>query len=431
MMRFSRIVESPYLFLFTGILWWIAFFPGFFSADSFAALDQARTGEINNSYTAIWPLLIRVITFAGRIPAFGTLFCSLTLAYSVHFFARSTLTSGWRNALTALFLVSPLIGAMGITLWHDIPMTAGLLLLSGVYSEADLLRKDMTFNLWAHGVVGAFLVAFRPNGLPVELIFIVLIFAIVRSKKFAKVSLILVGVTLSASVVSTLIVGQETMINPYYAQEWMRSDLACELSTHPENVSDSIKNQLRNIAPIENWNKSNGCTFINHINLTESEAVTSTKVVPKIWREEFLTHPLDLLKIHLQRNAYLIPIPTHSALNPPFIQSNIENQNSGVSYVFPALVNTLRVIPRAWNALRPITAFSGLWFAILLAVGFWKRRNASKILPPILLCTSLELVLFVFAPIPDGRYALFVLVASQLVFADQFSSFLAKRRVKP
>ena len=80
---FHSLINSKYLFVLTSVIWWLAFYPGFYSGDSFGALNQAKTGPITNVYTAAWPLTIRVLTLGGRVPGLATLACVLALSYAV------------------------------------------------------------------------------------------------------------------------------------------------------------------------------------------------------------------------------------------------------------------------------------------------------------------------------------------------------------
>ena len=67
---------------------------------------------------------------------------------------------------------------------------------------------------------------------------------------------------------------------------------------------------------------------------------------------------------------------------------------------------------RIWNAAQGVTGWAGLWLLVLIALTIFDRRK--NLLPVIVMSLALIGILFVVAPIPDGRYALFVLIAGQL-----------------
>ena len=47
------------------IFWWLVFFPGFYSTDSFSAVSRAQSGDLDNAGTASWSLYIRYFSFFG------------------------------------------------------------------------------------------------------------------------------------------------------------------------------------------------------------------------------------------------------------------------------------------------------------------------------------------------------------------------------
>ncbi len=422
------LINSKYLFVLTSVIWWLAFYPGFYSGDSFGALNQARTGPITNVYTAAWPLTLRVLTFGGRVPGIATLACVLALSYAVKYFCEAVLPKTSEAVTAFILLITPLVGAMGITLWHDIPMTAGLLIVVAVSTKTSLFRESLTRQDLVHLIFGALLASYRPNGFPTLLLYFLLLLIFNRKKPLLKYSALALAVSLSFSLITTYSVGQRSLTNSIYAQEWMRSDIACSWSTHPESISPILQEKMRQAAPLDQWNNSSGCTFLNSLNFTQSQVEESVKVVPSIWLTIFKSHPIQIGKIHSQRNAYLIPIPTSRAMHPPFIHSIIEFPNRGVEFAVPTLVEKLRPYVRIWNGLRPITAFAGLWLAVIIGIAIFIKRRRQVLLPTLAMSLALEAILFAVAPIPDGRYALLVLIAGETFTVGFVLDYLFRKR---
>ena len=410
---FLTLIHSRYLFVFTSLVWWLAFYPGFYSSDSFGVLEQAKNGTITNAYTAAWPLTVRIVTFGGKIPGLATLACVLVLSYAVTYFCKSALPKSSVVLTTFLLLITPLVGAMGITLWHDIPMTAGLLITTAVVTKTSVFKQRLEKFDYVHLVVGALLVSYRPNGLPTLFVFFVFLFIINRSRRVLKFGAIAVLIALLFTVLTTFMVGQRSIVSPVYAQEWMRSDIACSWATKHEVISKDVQRKMEKIAPLAQWNNSSGCVFLNRLGFTTDQVERSTHYVPTIWFQIFRADPLGIMKIHASRNAYLLPIPTSRAMSPPFINSIIEFPNQGISFALPKVVEILRPYVRAWNALRFIMAFAGLWLLVMVGLAIFYKPARRVALPSLAMSLALELILFVFAPIPDGRYALPVLIAGQ------------------
>lgn len=429
---FESLVNSRYLFVVTSFVWWLIFYPGFYSVDSFGALSQAKTGHISNVYTAAWPLTLRFLTFGGRVPGLATLTCVLLLSYSVTYLCRSALPKSSAKLTAVILLVTPGVGAMGITLWHDIPMTAGLLMTLSVIIKSASFKTRLLRPDWIHLVLGVVLATYRPNGLATLFVFFFFLFLLNRSAQVLKFGAFSLLVALTFSILTTWVAGERSLVSPAYAQEWMRSDIACDWATNPSTVSKEVQDEMEKVAPLSQWNNGAGCTFLNNLRFSSDQIARSTKTVPGIWVQVFKTDPIGVLQIHRTRNAYLLPIPTTRAMHPPFINSIIEIPDQGISFAAPKVVTIFRPYVRAWNGLRPITAFAGLWLAVLVGLAIFSKQSRKSTLPAIAMSVALEGILFVFAPIPDGRYALPVLIVGQalaLGFALDF--FNRKRGQKP
>lgn len=425
---FLALINSRYLFVITSFAWWLTFYPGFYSGDSFGALNQAKTGHISNVYTAAWPLTLRILTIGGRVPGLATLACVLVLSYSVTYFCRNALPESSGKFTAALLLITPVVGAMGITLWHDIPMTAGLLITLSVVIHTSTFKKRLNKSEYVHLFGGALLTSYRPNGLPTLFVFFVFLLLVARSRNVMKYGSMAVLVVMLFSAITTFMVGQRSLVSPVYAQEWMRSDIACSWATNPTKISKNVQSEMEKVAPLTQWNNAAGCTFLNKLGFGSGQVERSTHLVPAIWFRIFETDPVDIVKIHGSRNAYLLPIPTTRGMNPPFIHSIIEFPDQGISYAAPKVVAIFRPYVRAWNGLRPVTAFAGLWLAVLMGLAIFLKQSRKSTLPALAMSLALEGILFAFAPIPDGRYALPVLIVGQAIAVGFALDFFFRKR---
>ena len=392
------------------ISFWIIFFPGFFSGDSFAAVEMARTGELTNSYTASWALYVRAFSLFGSSIGLLTLFGGLLLVFSITQFSYSILAEKTAAIASFLLTLTPLIWGMGNTLWHDIQMTSGILLVTSFLVK---IHKSENVTRWEFGselILGSILLSFRPNGLPTLLVFAFIYVVLVRNRFVLKYMLISVSSTvLTILITSNLILGLSP-INNYFSQEWMRNDISCFANT-PKGT-DFIEKNIPGVGNTETWRSQAACTFLNQAVLTSAEKVEAQKFVPSAWFTLLRQDPFFVLDTHLKRNTYLVPLPLNGLPKPPFLHSTIEFKDQRIEWAFPAVAEQARAPIRLWNLLHSFTAWAGLWSAItlLLLVGF-KRR---ELFVPFLMSLSLNGVLFVFAPIPDGRYALFALIVGQM-----------------
>jgi 4-amino-4-deoxy-L-arabinose transferase-like glycosyltransferase len=405
-LRFSLLRNS-----FVQVFFWIIFFPGFFSGDSFAAVEMARTGDLTNSYTASWAVYVRIFSFHGNLIALLTLINGLLLTYAITRFAYSVMPK--RNASIASFIIilTPLAWGMGITLWHDIPMTAGLLILMAIYTEVlqknSLTKLDLYLNL----ALGSILITFRPNGLPTLIVFGVLFFLIYRNRNLLRLWILsTVTALLTILITSYAIVGLSP-IDSFYAQEWMRNDISCFANT--AKGKGFVEANIPSIGTTETWRSNRACTFLNDAKITKDQKVAAQRYVPGAWTKLFFSEPGFVFSTHVQRNAYLIPIPIYGIPKPPFLHSTIEFQDRGIAWSFPALAENARIVMRLWNALSGLWAWAGIWMFVLSFMAY--SRKDHKLLVTILASFAMTGVLFIFSPIPDARYALMICLMFQIV----------------
>jgi hypothetical protein len=393
------------------VIWWIIFFPGFYSADSFAAVNMAKSGDLVNSYTASWAIYVRAFSLFGNFIGLLTLINTLILVYSVTRFSYALLSKKTAAISSFVLTMTPLVAGMGITLWHDILMTAGLLLLAAfftVYRQGDNYSKNDFFSLLLPSAV---LLSFRPNGLPTFLVFAVLLLIFSYRKSLIRPLALVLAITAGTTIFNSLVVVGADPINTHYAQEWMRNDISCYAAS-PAGAGWVEKN-MPGVGNTQSWASADACTFLNRYALAPADREKSYEVVPAVWRKLALSDPGFILKTHFDRNYYVVPLPINGLPSIPFLHSTIETADAGIAWAMPSVAEKARVVMRVGNALRPILAYAGMW--LLLVLGALVVLKRKEWLPTFLLGFSLLGILFVFAPIPDGRYALFVMLAGQLL----------------
>jgi len=327
-----------------------------------------------------------------------------------------------------MIILTPLAWGMGITLWHDIPMTAGLLILMAIYNEVFQKNPLTKFDLYLNLTLGSILITFRPNGLPTLIVFGVLFFVIYRNRNLLRLWIMsTVTALLTILITSYAIVGLSPIDN-YYAQEWMRNDISCFANT--AKGKGFVEANIPLIGTTETWKSNRACTFLNDAKITKDQKVKAQEYVPKAWFKLFLSDPDFVLSTHMQRNAYLIPIPIYGIPAPPFLHSTIEFEDRGIAWAFPVLAEKMRVLMRLWNGISGVAGWAGLWILILYIL--LRMGEAKNLKIPLIFSVSTLLVLFVFAPIPDGRYPLIVLLVSQVSTLGKISkeAFFRGSRLK-
>jgi hypothetical protein len=314
---------------------WFIFFPGFFSADSFAAVEMAKTGDLTNSYTASWALYVRFFSLFGNSIGLLTLFGGLLLVFSVTQFSYSILAE--KTAATASFLLTltPLIWGMGNTLWHDIQMTSGLLLVTSFMVKIHRFQKVTRWEIGSQLILGSVLLSFRPNGLPTLLVFAFIFFVFIRERFILKYLLAAVSTTVMTTVIASNLILGLNPINNYYAQEWMRNDISCFANS--VQGEGFVEKNIPGIGDTESWKSQDACVFLNRAAITYEEIIQAQKFIPGAWANLLKQEPLFVLDTHLRRNAYIVPLPFNGLPKPPFLHSTIEFKDLGIEWAFPAL----------------------------------------------------------------------------------------------
>ena len=389
---------------------WIIFFPGFFSGDSFGAVEMAKTGDLTNSFTASWAIYVRVFSLFGNSIGLLTLLGGLLLVFSITQLAYSIFAEKTAAIASFLMTLTPLIWGMGNTLWHDIQMTSGLLLVTSFMVKIHRSQKATRWEIGSQLILGSVLLSFRPNGLPTLLVFAFIFFVSIRERFIFKYLLAAVSTTVMTTVIASNLILGLNPINSYYAQEWMRNDISCFANL--AQGEGFVEKNIPGIGNTESWKSQEACTFLNRALITNEEKIQAQEFVPGAWVDLLKQEPLFVLDTHLKRNAYLVPVPLNGLPRPPFLHSTIEFKDQGIEWAFPAVAEKARAPIRLWNLLHSFTAWAGLWSVVtlILLLGF-KRR---ELFAPFVMSLSLIGVLFIFAPIPDGRYALFALIVGQL-----------------
>lgn len=420
----ERISDTRFqIFVLNGLIafaWWVAFNPGFYSSDSFAVIDMIREDRITSEWTAIWPILLNALTVGGTQPQIATFFFSQVLAGSISFFSITYFDLRTARIASGIICATPIVGATGITLWHDIPMVSGFLLFLAALKHINN-NKPFGFILI---FFASLISSFRFNGLPSLIVLIILLLVFSKSRK----SLLVVFITL------LIITGISGAINSKYKSQvnvqtdgfidWMRYDLSCYAAQSTD--FDFFKKHFDGQMTLNEWRSKSACIWFNDSNAFGNRKDYVNKNIPTAWFALAKKHPGFIIDTHLKRHKYLVPIPFAGLPNMPFIHTTIEFQNSNIKFTNASISEKLRAYPRIWNYFNFFFGYAGFWLIVVSLIG-WIKKDAHVLIGS-LLGLILNLGLFVFATIPDARFALFVLIFAQLVFLSELIQFLEKKK---
>jgi len=402
-------------------MWWLTFNPGFYSADSFGVIEMARSGNISSESTVIWALVVKFLTIHGSQPEIATLFFAQLLAFSVSVFAHSLFNGKAAAWSSAALCMTPLVGAMGITLWHDIPMTSGfLLVVAGVLRYVK--KEPYALTLLTLGVLFS---SFRYNGIPTLLLTFILITFVFRPKKLVVIALVLI---IGIGGLTSALDSRFSPPTPTHSDgfiNWMRYDLSCYAATFSDD--EFFQKEFDGEATREFWKSLQACTWFNDSLAFLKRPANLTENIPSAWLALIQKEPLFALTTHMKRHEYLNPIPFYGPPRMPFIHTTIEYPGQNIYFWNLELSEKLRIYPRIWNYFNFIFGYSGFWLIVIFFFAWWKRNLIYFGIG--ILGLVLNAGLFVFAIISDARFSLFVLIAGQLIAIGEFTKYLGNRKI--
>ena len=393
------------------LIWWAIFFPGFYSTDSFAVLQMAKTGELNGMWSAPWAIVVTFLTFGGNFPGIATLILSQVFSVSLTIFVFSILKPKYSSLISVILHLTPLVGAVGITLWHDIPMTAGFFLVSAFLIRARKIKQIYLKEVALLLIPGMFLSTFRGNGLTT--IAALLIFFLLIEKHLKKKRLILLGLVFSIAAItfSGSKMNTESLSDSEIATSWIIYDVSCYAST--EKGQGFVERNIPGVGDTGSWSSASACTWFSDAKLSSQEIDQARERLPKLLLSLAKEDLGFLISTHLQRHKYLVPIPIYGIPRPPFIHSSIEFVNDDVNWKFQKLAEKARSYIRVWNYFNFFFAYSGLWLMVIFFAAVMKRSRDFLYIG--ILSLVLSVSLFIFAGISDARYVLYILITGQII----------------
>ena len=398
--------------------WWATFYPGFFGDDSLINLGEARSGDISVWFTVWWVYVIDIFSIGTRAIPLFTLLSVLAIEYAIYLWAVTVFPPGRARTLTVLTVaLTPLVGAMGIQVRHDIAMNAGLLL------SAVVLTRTWSHQRFAAGdlamlALSAPLVATRHNGMPTILV-TAIVCAILRRWRQAGA---LAAVAAAAAVITfgaTRAAGQPASVHPMQTVEWLMSDISCALSRGVEPTAAEWATLAR-IADPGDWPQERACYVMNPLHNAPTFRIAAIEPnyrdLVRTWLSLTRRQPLPMIDAHATRVRLFLP-PFVTGVPDTFIESFLHStilpNDFGLRWAWPSIAERARIVVRAWNAAGFVLANSALWLMVLLLAA-WKRDDLRRtLIPTIIVAIVLNLGLLAAAPISEGRYALFILICGQ------------------
>lgn len=406
---------------------WLALYPGIFSDDSLGYWSYASTGTVYGDGPATWLSWIWLTSLGGRLPALATLAGGLTLVGSIDYWTRAFDWGRVRPWLVLFAAALPSVWAIGVTLWKDVPMTAGFFLAAGLVTRA--LRRRWPGSLQVALVVGvaSLLISMRANG-PMTALFgalIVLAVAFADTRRNVAVAALPVAIL---SLVFLYAPQLATDPSPGAKSGIEFAGLIADVGCAAERSDLKLTPEQQSLVSSQfglagEWWDAELCMWTDALYSDAEFADRMNEAGPmpaaRFWLSVFVDHPVELVAARSYRLTNQLPWPITGIPRPlPFIQSEMTPNSIGIAWAFPHVAEALRLPIRAWNAARIVTGSPGLWLLVSIVVvgATWKRASRAAA-PTVAYMLAMQILIFAFSPFSESRYGLLALIAGPALVA--------------
>lgn len=406
--------------IFFSIFIWSALFPGYYSDDSINTMHDLKIGQFHGIQGTIWNLYVYIFTLFGKEPTILSLLSLLVLNFSIRFFCSEFLITKI-HLKTWIIILFPATWTFGLTIWHDVPFTSGLLLSITVIKKSNFFRKKLSFQSYSILLFGNFLILTRMNGLLFSCtILILLIRKVTIQENRATVMYLILLLILQCVPVFNLVAGQERH-QFQSGQYFMRADLSCLSATEPRIMEKIFKKDQ-----LEKWKSRSACNWFNDSIVETENLATDSRAINVIYLRTLKEAPIDILIVHWKRNGYLID-PVIALKEPaPFLHTD-NDWNSEKGALGEKVYQFFNIVSRSNNFFRGILANHAIVFIFLLVLYLRGKKHA---LIPTFLSALLCTTNFVIAPHPDSRFVYITILFGYVFVVDFIVDSLSRKKPK-
>lgn len=408
------------------VFWYLALFPGRLSYDSAEAIRLIQVGKSTDMWSAPYFNFLRLTTFGGK-----TLFLSSAISISFLFFAIKHLISQLplkkktsRLTLSCISL-SPLFGAFGVTVSHDVFQAAGIIML--IFIELKKKNSLIFFSKDFYHVILAFICLIMTHG-GIAIILSYLVLNLIR-RNFRLLLHVSPAFILIFSIFSVDVKKHDDL---QYIQ--VIADMKC-IAQHPDaDLSEADWKILSKIAPIREWKNQVSCAMVDYLTgalpSMNERAISSVELIRTFLR--IVSHnPQIAVYQHIMRSTVALPPPffmppqnqiewgykkpiglnsnselqqgielLHSSIDEPSVKKQFSIFKP-LEYI--ALLNVFLINQASW-----FWSWGGfwLWFIIICWQKLYKGNKLRDIYISIYPIIALHVFLFIFSPHSDGRYVM-------------------------
>jgi len=415
-------------------VWWLAEWPGVLTNDSLITWSQIKSGNYEQFHTVSYTIFVWIFSLGGTVLSLVSLSQAFLLFYTFYrllLFCNPQMTIEFALISASCLYWLPYLGAMGNTLWKDIPFTAFTLLgliRMFTFDSQGLRDKVISIGILSLGL------SFRHDGIVWAGIFCAFLSSVAIFKLIAKRNsdgdlLSKPGYIFLAAVLSIVLsqglntATSATPSEPFFKKLPLIGDIAYVSQSHPNQAPERVRNDIQQIATGEAWRATQDCTTLSGLlfyvgfskdgtNRYARQSLTDLKLLldAGLWNE--------LLGAHFCRAKSFIPPPFSSGPSYSYWTASGIAQTGYNEYglqpnpPFPKLSFFIEKWRMSWEGHANKLAWPGLLFTLSLLLltvnAIIKPSERKKYLYLSLLMASRLSGLVLFTLAQDFRYAFVV-----------------------
>lgn len=294
-------------YILISAIWYLSLFPGRLGFDYAKAIVMIQNGESTNWWTSLFWWFLKITSFNGQTIAVSSLLCLSALGYSLYYLIESIPGNTYVNRLALLLLsLTPIYGAFGVNVSHDVFQAAGILIFTGFHLRMVCFEtKIVSIDYVALSMASA-MVLTTHYGLPLIAINIV----IMLIQRYFKLGILISGVTFLITVISPLGI---TQVPTYGLVIPIMGDLKCVAQLESSELSASDWVFLQSMAPKLEWLEPKTCSFIDYsledMKSIDLGSIPLSKDLVRNYLRITSNNPAVVAMAHFQRASIALPPP--------------------------------------------------------------------------------------------------------------------------
>jgi hypothetical protein len=300
-------------FILISALWYLALFPGRLGFDYSEAIRMMKRGESTSWWTSTFWWFLRITTFDGNTIALSSLICLFLLGFSMMYLSKQIpIERSIKDKSLIFFALTPLYGAFGVNVSHDVFLTSSIILFTAVQIRLYVNKNQPNKSEYLVFTLATLTAITTHYG-----IFIVLanVFVLVMQRKSLKIVFALPLAVLCMQLTSFGV----TQVPTFGSVLPIIADIKCISQHEQADISDEEWAYLISKAPKDEWLAPTSCAMVD----------TQLSVMPSLKLEDIKLNT-QLVKIYLSivsKNS-AIPAMAHIqrasvALPPPFFAGQV------------------------------------------------------------------------------------------------------------